>query len=76
MIREITRLQGDIGTASAEVVGLFEGVSKLEDAKVLLIAAYDLEADGEAFGRKASGHGSSGIAGRGDVSSRFFIQKM
>ena len=66
-IRETAQLKGDTGTPSAEVGGLFEGVGELEDAEVLLVAADDLQADGQAFGREACGHGSSGIAGSGDV---------
>ncbi len=52
MIREIAQLKGDTGTAFAEVVGLFVGVGKLEDSKVLLIAADNLEANRETFGRE------------------------
>jgi hypothetical protein len=46
-------LEGDVGTASSEVAGLFEGVGELEDAEILLVAAHDLEPDREAFGREA-----------------------
>jgi len=46
---------------------MFEGVGELEDAEVLLVAADDLEADGQAVGREACGHGNSRIAGSGDV---------
>ena len=42
-------------------------MSELEHAEVLLVAAYDLQSDGEAFGREAGGDGSRWIAGSGDV---------
>jgi hypothetical protein len=71
MIRETASLQDDIGTASAEVSGLFKGVRELEDAEVLLVAAYNLEADGQAFRRESCGHRNSGIAGSRDVPAGF-----
>jgi len=35
-------LEGDVGTASSEVAGLFEGVGELEDFKVCAVFADDL----------------------------------
>jgi hypothetical protein len=42
IIRKMAQLKGDTGTTFSEVGGLFEGVGELEDAEVLLVAAYDL----------------------------------
>ena len=71
MIRETVSLQRNIGPPSTEAAGFFEGMSELEDAKVLLVAAHDLEADGQAFGREACGYGGSGVAGSRDVPAAF-----
>lgn len=61
-VSETAQLLGNIKTASTEVAVLFEGTGELEDARVLIVAARDLKADWEAFGRDTCGHGSSGVA--------------
>jgi hypothetical protein len=50
IIRKTAQLKGDTGPTFSEVGGLFEGVGELQDAEVLLVAAYDLQSDGQAFG--------------------------
>ena len=50
------QLKGDFGAMLSEVGGLLEGMCELEHAEVLLVAPYDLQSDGEAFGREAGGH--------------------
>src|SRR5580692_8686945 len=61
------QLKGDFGPMLSGVGGLLEGMCELEHAEVLLVAPYDLQSDGQAFGREACGYGGSGIAGSGDV---------
>ncbi len=51
----------------AESGGLLEGVGELEDGEILLVAADDLNADGESFGSEAGRHGGSRVTGGGDV---------
>ena len=43
-----------------EAGGLLECVGQLEHPEIVLVAAHDLNADGQAFGRKAARHGNSG----------------
>ena len=50
IIRKTAQLKGDTGPTFSEVGGLFEGVGELQDAEVLLVAAYDLQSDGQALG--------------------------
>src|SRR5580692_3402885 len=55
----------------AEAGGLFEGVGHLQDAEVLLVAADDLDADGEAFRGEAAGDRRGRIASGRDVPAGF-----
>src|SRR5665213_2192224 len=71
ILRKSAQLKGDAGTTFSEVGGLFKGVGELEGAEVLLVAAYYLQSDGQAFGGEACGHGNGRIASSGDVPAAF-----
>lgn len=53
----------DQRAALGEICGLLEGVGELQDGEIGVVAADDLQAHGQAFGREAGGDGSRGVAG-------------
>src|SRR5579864_3589274 len=62
---------GNARALLAKAGGLFEGVGQLQDTEIRLVAADDLDADGEAFRREAAGDRGSRIAGGRDVPAGF-----
>src|SRR5690349_22416603 len=60
---------GDRGAALTNLSCLFESVTHLEHAPVVMVAAHDLDADGQPAARESAGNGHGRIPHRRDVIS-------
>ncbi len=61
--RRLKSLPGHRRPRRREAGGLLKSVGQLEDAEVVPVAADDLDADGQAFGRESARDRDRGMAG-------------
>ncbi len=64
-------LHRQIRATSADISGLFEGIRELQNTPIVMMAANDLQADGQAALGESAGDGNGWVTANGDVISGF-----